>query len=248
MLIIGYGSITAQAIATEKSSRVMELLLTSVRPLAVIIGKVVASILVVLSSVVLMGGISTIVFFAVAPFGTIGEVIGTTDTVDPVIMGINAELGNAFAGFTPLNILFTFIVFMLGFLFYSLISGLIGASVSKIEDLQTASQPINLIAALGMYLAYFPAIFGAEADSTVVMLSYYLPISSPFALPAGLLKGDVSSLQALGSIAVLAVLLVVFALFVAKVYEHIILHNGDRIKLKDMMTMIKNAKAAKSNA
>jgi len=64
VLIITYGQLTAQAIATEKASRVMELLLTSVRPLAVIVGKVLASVLVALTTMITIGGITVAVFFA----------------------------------------------------------------------------------------------------------------------------------------------------------------------------------------
>ncbi|MCL1832072.1 MAG: ABC transporter permease [Oscillospiraceae bacterium] len=245
-LIIVYGQLTSQAIATEKSSRVMELLLTSIQPLAVIVGKVLASTLVVLLSMALVGGFSAAVFFGTAQFGAIGEITGMVETTDPVFMSVSEELGTVFAGFTPFSVVLVLLVFMLGFLFFSLISGLIGASVSKIEDLQTASQPINLIAALGFYLTYFTTFMGLNPDSDgtniVTKIARYLPISSPFALPPAILTGDISGGELAVSIAVLAACLVVFAIFVAKVYEHIILHNGDRVKIKDMFKLLKKAK------
>jgi len=245
-LIIGYGQLTAQAIATEKASRVMELLLTSVKPLAVIIGKVLATTLVALTTIVAIGGISTGMFFAVASFGTLGEVVGMVNTDDPVIQSLNSELSGVFSGFTPINILLVLVVFILGFLFYALISGLIGASVSKIEDLQTALQPLIYISLLGFYLAYMTPILGLDPDGEgnfLVSFSRYFPISSPFALPGAILTGEVSGAGVAISIAVLALCLGLFAMFVAKVYEHIILHNGDRVKIKDMIKMVKQNKA-----
>jgi ABC-2 type transport system permease protein len=239
MLIFGYGQMTAQTIATEKSSRVMELLLTSIQPLAVVIGKVLASTLVVLMTLVAVGGVSAIVFFATAPYGAIGEITGAVETTDPNMLAISAEIETMFSGFSALNLLLIFVVFMLGFLFFALISALIGASVSKIEDLQTASQPIGLIASLGLYMAIIPPLSGIESGerNTFMTVSYYLPISSPFALPSAILTGTISGGEVFVSIAALALCLVGFAVFVAKVYEHIILHNGDRIKVKDMIAI-----------
>jgi ABC-2 type transport system permease protein len=243
VLIISFAQLTAQAIATEKASRVMELLLTSIKPLAVVIGKVLATTLVALSAVIVVGGITTAMFFLIAPFGAIGEVTGMIETTDPVMMSLSAEIGNAFAGFTPLNIFLIVIVFVLGFLFYSLIAGLIGASISKIEDLQTASQPLVYISLLGFYLAYIPPMLGLTVDGErhwITTLANYLPISSPFALPGAILTGDIAGAEIALSIGALALILALFALFVAKVYEHIILNNGDRVKIKDMIRLAKN--------
>ncbi|MCL2754335.1 MAG: ABC transporter permease, partial [Oscillospiraceae bacterium] len=247
LLLIIYGGMTAQTIATEKSSRVMELLLTSIQPLAVVIGKVLASVLVVMSIVVVVGGTTALIFVATAPFGVIGEITGVVETADPNLMAVGAELDATLAGFSASNIFAIVVIFLLGFLFFSLISALIGASVNKIEDLQTASQPLQLVASLGFYLAYIPAFFGGDSGENAVLqaivtASYYLPISSPFALPAAILTGEITGGQIALSISVLALCLVVFAIFVAKVYEHLILHNGDRVKFKDMMRLLKNAK------
>jgi ABC-2 type transport system permease protein len=75
-----------------------------------------------------------------------------------------------------------------------------------------------------------------------VSLSYYLPISSPFALPSAILTGEIAGRDLAIGVAVLILCLGLFALFVAKVYEHIILHNGDRVKVGDMIKMIKKTK------
>jgi ABC-2 type transport system permease protein len=242
VLIISFAQLTAQAIATEKASRVMELLLTSVKPLAVVIGKVLATTLVALTAVVAVGSVTAALFFLMAPFGLLGEVTGMVDTIDPEMMGIAAEMSSAFAGFTLLNIVLIVIIFVLGFLFYSLIAGLIGASVSKIEDLQTAMQPLVYISLLGFYLAYIPPLLGLSTDGEthwITTLANFLPISSPFALPGAILTGQITGVGVALSVGALAVILVLFALFVAKVYEHIILNNGDRVKIKDMVKMIK---------
>jgi len=245
IMIVSYGSLTAQAIATEKSSRVMELILTSVQPLAIVVGKVFASVLIVLTSMAVFSLTSGIVFFATAPFGALGEVSGMVETTDAEMQAVTNELGGTFVNLTFGNVLLILFIFILGFLFFSLISALIGATVSKIEDLQTAMQNLSLIASLGYFLTVFAPLFELDVDGRAAFLrtlSWYLPISSPFAIPPAILTGDISAGEIALAIGVLLVCLVAFAIFVAKVYEHIILHNGDRVKFKDMVNMIKKNK------
>lgn len=256
MLIFAYGQTVAQSIATEKTSKVMELLLTSVRPLAVVIGKVLAMGLVSFMTFALIGAVGGISFAISAPFGWMGKALEAArdpevlEQLEQAAQGISseAEIAQAVSDlkstFTPLNILLIAVIFLLGFLFYSLIAALVGASISRMEDLQAAMQPYAIIGVLGMYLAYFPVIFnidsmetGAAATNPVQFFSYYFPISSPFALPSAILLGTLTPLQSILATLLLAVAVVLIAIVVGKVYEAIILHNGNRIKLGDIIKM-----------
>ncbi|MDR0197517.1 MAG: ABC transporter permease [Oscillospiraceae bacterium] len=242
MLIIMYGQLTAQSIATEKTSRVLELLLTSIKPLAVIIGKVLAMMLVVITQVAAIFSASAILFMIFAPAGTLGEIFGMVETDDVEVAMISQGLRNTFADFGASQILLIVLIFILGFLFYSLIAGLIGASISRIEDLQTAMQPMAIISVLGFYLSYFTPMMGMNEDggnAFLTKLSYYLPISSPFALPGAIMSGEIGADELTVAIGVLAASVALFAMFVAKVYESIILYTGNRLKIKDMIKMAK---------
>lgn len=269
MLIFSYGSVVAQSIATEKTSRVMELLLTSVRPLAVVIGKVLAMGLVSFLQfflIILVGGLS---FTVSSPFGWIGQAAELLK--NPEIQSALSQVGQSSGGladngalagistseleiaqtlndltkvFTAGNIISIVLIFILGFLFFSLIAALIGASVSRMEDLQAAMSPYSIIGVLGMYLAYFPVIFNVDAltngDSStnpVQLFSYFFPISSPFALPSAVLVGSLEPWKIALGIGVLAAFVVLIAIIVSKVYEAIILHNGNRIKFGDIIKM-----------
>ncbi len=257
MLIFAYGQVVAQSIATEKTSRVMELLLTSVRPLAVVIGKVLAMGLVSFLQFFLIGLVGGVSFAVSSPFGWMGKAAdlasdpqiqqslaqatsGMLTSDEQLVQAVN-ELS---ASFSPLNILLIIIIFLLGFVFFSLIAALIGASVSRMEDLQQAMGPYSIIGVLGMYLAYVPVIFNIDSMETgvattnpVQFFSYFFPISSPFALPSAILLGTLSPLQSLIGIVVLAASVVLVAVIVSKVYEAIILHNGNRIKFEDILKM-----------
>ncbi len=259
ILIFAYGQTVAQSIATEKTSRVMELLLVSVRPLAIVIGKVLAMGIVSFGQVVLVSTVGAISFAASAPFGILGKMTGILANTDimnsageaAAQAGVSLDeietakaIGELFKNFTPLNIILICVIFILGFLFYSLIAALVGASVSRMEDLAMAMQPYSFMGILGMYLAYCPVIFNAESLSSgvveinpVQMFSYYFPLSSPFALPGAILLGNFNTVQSIIAVVILAAFVVLIAIVVSKVYEAIILHNGNRIKFGDILKM-----------
>lgn len=247
MLIFVYGQTVAQSIATEKTSRVMELLLTSVRPLAVVIGKVMAMGIISLAQFILIGVVGAVSFLATASFGIGGEIMDMLNSTE-ALTGEGAEIaeaiGNTIGSISPLSIILIFVIFILGFLFYALIAALAGASVSRMEDLAQAMQPLSFLGVVGMYLAYFPVIFnidsmesGAATVNPVQIFSYYCPVSSPFALPSALLLGTMDMVQCIIAVLILAVFVVLIAMVVAKVYEMIILHNGNLIKFKDIIRM-----------
>jgi len=247
ILIFAYGQTVAQSIAIEKTSRVMELLLTSVRPLAVVIGKVLAMGLVSLLQFLLILVVGGVTFAATAPFGIGGDVLAMLQ--DPASqIGENAEIVEAINGsfgtISPLSVILIFVIFILGFLFFALIAALVGASVSRMEDLAQAMQPYSLLGVLGFYLAYFPVLFtmesletGAASTNPLQIFSYYFPVSSPFALPSALLLGKLSVGEVLVAILIQAAFVVLVAVIVARVYELIILHNGSRLKFKDILKL-----------
>ena len=271
MLIFSYGSVVAQSIATEKTSRVMELLLTSVRPLAIVIGKVLAMGLVSFLQFFLIISVGAGSFALSAPFGWMGKAASLLKNPDVqaavnqalqstqlsgvtsqnIPAGVNssdfeiAQTLNEFTKvFTLTNVLTVILIFVLGFLFFALIAALIGASVSRMEDLQAAMSPYSIIGVLGMYLAYFPVVSNSDSlasgDSSmnpVQLFSYFFPVSSPFALPSAVLLGTIEPWKIAAGIGVLAVFVVLIAIVVSKVYEAIILHNGNRIKFGDILKM-----------
>lgn len=247
LLIFVYGQTVAQSIATEKTSRVMELLLTSVRPLAIVIGKVLAMGLVSVLQFILMILVGMGAFMMTAPYGIGGEIMDMMNSAE-VLTGEGAmmveAIENTVGSIGAFEIILILVMFILGFLFFALIAALVGASVSRMEDLTAAMQPYSILGVVGLYLAYFPIIANAGAMETgaatvnpVQIFSYYFPLSSPFALPSALLLGTMDVAQVILAVVILAAFVVLVAMLVAKIYEAIILHNGNRIKFGDMIKM-----------
>lgn len=238
--IISYAQIIAQSIAQEKTSRVIELLITSVRPLAIIVGKVLAMLLVAVTQVAIISAVSGAAGLLTLPFnslmngsGAVGEAISAGGE------GVSDQIFTALPGLTnPISIIAIIITLILGFVFYALLAGIVGAGVSRSEDLAAALQPLMMVAMAGFFLSYMSAAFNESGEGNAVMTAaMYIPISSPFALPSAILLGDISPLQTALSICLLAVLTALTALLVSKVYESIILYSGNPLKLGQIFKM-----------
>ena len=242
IFIFSYSQLVAQAIAIEKSSRIVEYLLTSIKPLALIVGKVLAMCCVSLLQFLIIIASGAAGFVASLPFGIFTKAGAMTEAAKASaagaeVTGVLDDRQKAFSTVNPSIIIVMIVTFILGFLLFSGLAGLAGSSVSKMEDLAPAMQPISIIGVLGFYLAYFPQVTGEE--NTLSVLARYIPISSPFVLPSDYMLGKISFIETIIAILVLAVFDVLVVMLVAKVYEHIILHTGNRLKIGDMLKMSK---------
>lgn len=246
--IISYSQIIAQSVAKEKTSRVIELLITSVRPLAIITGKVLAMLLVAVTQLVIIGAVSGIAFTVTMPFGFLSAggmetIMNSSQEINPEAANIGAELQEALPGlFNAGSIIAIIITMLLGFLFYALLAGLVGAGVGRSEDLANALQPFMMVALAGFFLAYMPAVMNYDGNTNMMMtISHYIPISSPFALPGAIVMGDVTGIEIVVSVGLLAVLTALTVLLVSKVYENIILYSGSPLKLGQIIKMAKKS-------
>lgn len=261
MFIISYANMIAQSVATEKTSKVMELLLTSISPLSVIVGKVIAMLLVCLVQVLIMGFVMSAAFIISAPFGFIPDLITSgqalvtqgmaqaeagAQSVDfGIIVGeIGAQISSAVPGFDIASVLLVIVTFVLGFLFYALLAGLCGASVSRAEDLATAIQPLTFVSMIGFMLSYMPAVLSdptqiSSGPNAIMLVARYLPISSPFALPSAILLGEITLLEAVISVLFLALCVVGTAILVSKIYHHIVLYSGNPLKFGQLLKFAK---------
>ena len=252
MLIFSYGSMVAQSVAMEKISRVMELLLTSVRPLAVIVGKVIAMGCVAILQVLIFGTLAlggVVIFTPVAE----GILAGMENVVqDQTAMEIMNAFASSFSEISAIDIILVIITFITGFIFYSMLAGLFGACVSRAEDLQSALQPYSMIGVIGFFLSYMPMDMAMSVSegtgamttqlSPLQIFIYVFPISSPFALPSAMLTENMALGLKLVGVGILILVTVLTTLLVAKVYHQIILHTGNLLKIKDIIGLARNNK------
>lgn len=222
-------SLIATSVVTEKSTRVIEYLLTSVKPLSLIIGKILAMLA---ATIIQLVGLFAAVFISnkvTAAFLSDGK-----DVLSTYIPS------NIFANLNPVNLIFCLLFVVFGIIFYGTFAGLAGATISKLEELQEGLVLCTFTNIIGAYIAIGAANFlmGGGTNSFVTFALLF-PISSPFIVPGALLVGKVSLPIAAASFALLIILNILLFWLVARVFEFLILHNGNKIKMKDLLKIAK---------
>lgn len=237
MMIINLsGGQIANSIVTEKSTRVVEYLMINVRPMALIVGKILASLLLV-----------------VIQLGSIGIAFGLGKLVSRYLFGgqqadsTQSSLGmflERLNEISPLRLAIGLAVILIGVLLFSIIAGLAGASVSKIDELAEGMKLYQMTMVFGSYVGIGVCIMEMIGGVSPVILDVLclIPVAAPFILPMNLLLGKVDIWVGLLSLGLLTVFTIALFSFTAKVYESMIFYNGNVLKLKDIIQIAKNRK------
>jgi len=228
-IIYFYGYWVASSIVAEKTSRVMELLLTSTKPMELVVGKCVGMGFLAITQ------FASILLTAYISFVGSGAIVKKFIDTSANIFDISAILGRIPA----LQLILIILFFILGYVLYAVLNALVGATISKLEDLHTALMPISFISIMAFYLA-FAAIMAPE--SAIGTIATYVPFSAPFYIPSMILSGTVGVVEMGVSLLILISTIVVLTLFTARVYSVVILHTGNRLKIKDLFTIFNNEK------
>lgn len=225
------GSQVSTSIATEKSTRVVEYLLITVKPLALIVGKVLAMLI---STMIQMLSMVAAMF--------VSNKISASLSPQSNSLLTQVLPKDMFQNINIFNIILCIILVCLGLVFYAVLAGLAGATVSKLEELNEGIMIFNIVALVGVYMGLGAAntLMGIGIN-TFVMFAFLFPLSSPFVLPGAILVGK-ASLPLIGIAIVLEVVFILLLFrFVAKVFETLILHNGNTIKAKQLFQLSKHS-------
>ena len=218
-MILMYGNMISTSVTTEKSSRTIEVLVTSTSTNALLCGKVIA--------------------------GTIASVFQTG-----VIMGagvvsymINKPAWSALINIDiaiPTNLLITFALFgTMGYIFYAFLFGMLGALVSKTEDISKSTSPLLMIFIVVFIVTMYSLMV---PDSIWMKVMSYLPFSSCNAMLARVAVGNVEFWEVALSFGVLVASNILVAWIAAKIYRMTTLMYGNPISLKTAFKMIKKNK------
>ena len=238
MIINMSGSQIALSIVTEKSTKVVEYLMINVRPMALIVGKILAALTAVVIQFAAYG-ISYLLSKQIssALFGTVPD--GAQADEMAGIMELFAHVNGG-------TLVLAAVMILVGVLFFSIVAGLAGASVSRMEEMSEGLKIYQLLLVVGSYIGIFLCIMqmmGNVSDG-VVNICCILPLSAPFVMPANLLLGKVSVVTGLVSLTVVVVCTAALFSFTAKVYESMIFYNGNVLKLKDILQIARNRRTA----
>lgn len=205
------------SITIEKTSKIMETLVTSTSPRTIILGKTIGIGVV---------GLLQVLLFAIT------AIVSAKLFLAPEILDALFDLSN----FTPYLAVAALVYFILGYFAYALLYALTGSTVSKPEDIQSANMPVAIITMIGFYLAYFTL---TDPTSSLNVFAALLPISSPFCMPLRIMMGLASGWEVALSIAILLVFCYIIAKIAIKIYSSAILNYGSRMTLKDMLRTYK---------
>lgn len=208
----------SSSITTEKTSKIIETLVTSTKPSTIVLGKTIG--------IGIVGLLQVLVIIIVA-------LISSKLFLEE---GILEQIIN-FENMTPLLLIITLVYFLLGYFAYALLYALTGSTVSKPEDVQSANSPVAILAVIGFYLAYFTMM---NPTSELNSFAAIFPISSPFCMPLRVMSGLASGLDIVISIAVLLITIFVIAKVSIKIYSSAILNYGTKMSLKDIVKVYKD--------
>lgn len=221
MLLI-YGQSISKTVIAEKTSKLMEYMLTSVKSEALIAGKILAMVTSAIIQVAIW--VACIVAGAYA-----GEYVGKAMNPDysNVVFGVLKAIKNDAKGaFTWYAIMLSIVAFIMGFFFYCVIAGLVASFVQKTESLA----PVMVIYQYTVIAGFFVAYFGSFLEKkTLTTISNYVPLCSPFTLTANILIGALTPVQIAISLSILLVSIVVFVIITSRIYRALVLYNGAKV-------------------
>lgn len=236
MLCLMSASYVIRAVVEEKGSKLVELLLLSVKPLALLMGKILAAMVYVFGMLLMMvlswvGSLA----IAAAVFGkdSVAHITGTlTELLSVEQMGLAQILSIGAVLVVSL---------LLGYLTMSVLGGLSGACCSGIEDAGSASSTVTLVTMAG-YLG--ACVFGAIPGKGVALFSSLCPVLSMFCAPVQYVQGNISLWVLLISWVLQALVVAALMLLTAKVYADLIIYRGSRIRYKELLRMVRSGKEA----
>ena len=208
----------SSSITTEKTSKIIETLVTSTSPKTIVLGKTIGIGVVGLLQLILLVGTA---------------LISAKAFLDPELINSILDI----SAITPYLGIITVMYFILGYLAYALLYALTGSTVSKPEDIQSANGPVAMLAVIGFYLSYFTMM---NPTSSLNVFASIFPISSPFCMPFRIMMGLANTTDVLISIAVLIITILIIAKVAIKIYSNAILNYGTKMGIKDIMKMYKD--------
>ncbi|WP_434164955.1 ABC transporter permease [Bacillus thuringiensis] len=220
MFIVAFGSTIAMNIASEKASRVMEVMIPKVKPLTMMYAKILAVVSTALLQLVILA---------------CGYLV-------PYLLGwVDLENGSLFGliDVTKLDakIIGMFLIyFVTGYFLYAMMYAAAGAVVSKTEDLQGVMLPISIL----IIAAFFISLKSlGDPNSTIVVISSYVPFFTPMVTFSRFVAGETGMLEIMITLAGLLATIGILSAVTSRIYVNGVMNYSDKVKFKDLAKFIK---------
>ena len=205
------------SITTEKTSKIVETLVTYTKARNIVLGKTFG---IGLAGLIQLLIIAIISIFSINTF------------VDKNMLSAFLDLSTI----TPALGITIVIYFILGYMEYALLYALTGSFVSNPEEVKAAATPASLIAVMSFYLAYFTIM---SPTSNLNSIASIVPFSSPFSAPFRVMLGVATPREMIMSVLILIATNILIAHIAIKVYTNAIINNGTKLSLKEIIKMYK---------
>lgn len=205
MILITYASVTAQEVASEKGTKIMEVVFSSIRASHYFYARMLALLLVILThiGIYVVGGLAAILLFKDLPF------LAQSGVLD--------HLGDAFS----LNTLFFILVSLF---MYVVLAAFLGSMVSRPEDSGKALSPLMILIMGGFFGV---TALGATGDNLILKIGSYIPFISTFFMPFRTINGYAGGVEAWISLAITVIFAVVATGFIGRMYASLVLQTDD---------------------
>ena len=210
-LVLMHGQSITKSVISEKSSKLMEYLLTSIKPYSLIFGKVLA-----------LSGMAVVQLVIWIVCGVAGYFVGAAvaEQINPdytnYVSLIIEVMGNESTAFSVGAIVLAIVTMLAGFVMYCVLAALVAAAISKIEDMSSATNLFQTPVVIGWIVAYLAPFMENDTLNSVIN---FVPVTSPFILPANILLGNCSMLEGALGFAIILVTMVVLVILTGKVYK-----------------------------
>ncbi|MEK4062277.1 MULTISPECIES: ABC transporter permease [Paenibacillus] len=218
MSIMMTGNMISAEITSEKSSRIMEILITSAAPLTQMFGKVIGIFLVgILQIAIISAGVAANLML---PHNA------------SILTDFDLDLGQLDISI----LLYGLVLYILGYFLYALMYAAVGSIVSRTEDLGQAIMPILMLGFVNLYLPMFSI---SVPDTLLVKVASFVPFTSPLSMLLRIGVGEVATWEILVSILILLATTLLFGWLAAKIYRTGVLMYGKRPSIKEIRKAMK---------
>lgn len=222
MAIIFYGQMVASSVATEKSSRAMELLITSARPSSLMFGKVFGA------------GCAGLLQFVLI----LGTAYGAYQINEPYYTGAMSVMKSLF-NLPVETLLFALVCFVMGFFIYAFMFAALASLVSRLEDLSNVITPATMLFVVVFFIVIV-ALNTGEVDTPLMIACSYIPLTSPMAMFVRFTMGEVAVWEVAVSVVLMAAGAAALGYLGAAIYRVGVLMYGKPPKLSGLFAMLKN--------
>lgn len=245
-LVMTYGSIVMRGVVEEKSNRIVEVIISSVKPYQLMLGKILGIALVGITQIVLWGLMLGVAYIIAVPFlaGMITPeaVEGIATQNQPMV---NSAMGSFMQditggldfGVVVKLLVVSFVYAILGYLLYASLFAAVGAAADNETDTQQLSTPLMLPLMIGFYMAFNVSM---KPESSMAFWSSIVPFTSPLVMPARI-PFDVPWWELLLSLGILVLTILGCVLLAAKIYRTGILMYGKKVTFKEMFKWLRHS-------